>query len=72
MNDIPPLTIGAVAQRVGCRPWQIRRLFERGLLPEPPRVGAYRVVPVADLPKIIDALREAGYLPKEAEALHVG
>ncbi len=58
-----PLTLGAVAKRFGCRQWQVRRLFERGLLPEPPRVGAYRVIAEADLPAVEDALRRAGYLP---------
>jgi DNA-binding transcriptional MerR regulator len=44
MSESPYLTLGAAAQRLGCQAWQIRRLFERGLLPEPPRVGAYRVL----------------------------
>jgi hypothetical protein len=39
-------TIGALAlhfSKAGCpvSPWQIRRTIERGLLAEPPRVGAY-------------------------------
>jgi hypothetical protein len=67
MQDIPHLTTGAVARRYGCRPWQIRRLFERGLLPPAPRLGPYRVIPVSDLPKVERALREAGYLPEKAE-----
>jgi DNA-binding transcriptional MerR regulator len=62
----PPLTIGAVARRCGCPPWQIRRLFERGLLPPAPRVGAYRVIAASDLPRVEEALRAAGYLPKVA------
>jgi DNA-binding transcriptional MerR regulator len=62
----PPLTIGAIARRYGCRAWQVRRLFERGLLPPAPRVGAYRVIAAADLPQIEEALRAAGYLPKVA------
>jgi MerR HTH family regulatory protein len=60
-------TVGAVARRYGCRPWQVRRLFERGLLPPAPRVGAYRVFSAADLPRIEQALRRAGYIPQGSE-----
>jgi hypothetical protein len=59
------LTTGQIARHFGCLPWQVRRVFERGLLPEPQRIGAYRVVEAADLPKIEQALRTAGYLGKE-------
>jgi DNA-binding transcriptional MerR regulator len=62
MHDHHYLTIGAVAQRCGCPAWQVRRLFERGLLPPAPRVGAYRVIPAAELPRVKAALRAAGYL----------
>jgi hypothetical protein len=57
-------TIGAVARRYGVEPWQVRRLFERGLLPEAHRVGAYRVIAVDDLPQVEAALKAAGYLPE--------
>jgi hypothetical protein len=59
------LAIGAVARHFGLPPWKIRRLFERGFLPEPRRVGAYRVIPARDLPKIEAALRRAAYLPTQ-------
>jgi DNA-binding transcriptional MerR regulator len=72
MSESPCLTVGAVARRFGCQPWQIRRLFERGLLPQAPRVGAYRVISLTDLPRVEEALRRAGYLPQEGEASHVG
>ena len=42
--------------------WQVRRLFERGLLPPAQRVGAYRVVTAEDLHEVGEALRKAGYL----------
>jgi DNA-binding transcriptional MerR regulator len=64
MHESPVLTIGAVARLLGCRPWQLRRLYERGLLPPAPRVGAYRVIPRRELPKVEAALRQAGYLPE--------
>jgi DNA-binding transcriptional MerR regulator len=61
-----PQTLGAVAARYGVAVWQVRRLFERGLLPPAERIGAYRIVAEADLPKVEAALREAGYLEAEA------
>lgn len=64
------LTVGAVALRYGCKPWQVRRLFERGLLPPAPRIGAYRMIAVADLPRIRRALRDAGYLLKRRVKKH--
>jgi hypothetical protein len=67
MNTAPPFTLGKAASRLGCQAWQIRRLFERGILPEPGRVGAYRVIPERDLPKIKAALIEAGYLKAGCE-----
>jgi hypothetical protein len=59
---VPFLTLGTAARSLGVRTWQLRRLFERGLMPEPPRVGVYRVIAVADLPGLKAALQEAGYL----------
>ncbi len=70
MIGSPYLTIGDVAKRFGCAPWQVRRLIERNLLSEPPRIGAYRVFLVADFPKIEAALRQAGCLPESAEVTH--
>jgi hypothetical protein len=55
-------TVGGVAKRFGVAPWRVRRLFERGLLPPPSRLGLNRVVNGSDLPKIETALRDAGYL----------
>jgi DNA-binding transcriptional MerR regulator len=62
------MTMGDVAKQLGCQAWQVRRLYERNLLPPAPRVGAYRVVPVQDLPRVEKALRTAGYLPDQARA----
>lgn len=67
MKSQPFLTIGAVATRLGCQPWHVRRLFERGLLPPAVRLGVYRVVDEDDLPKIEKALRQAGYLAAEKQ-----
>jgi hypothetical protein len=44
--------------------WQIRRVYETGLLPEPElRLGTYRLIRPCDLPRLENALRRAGYLP---------
>jgi hypothetical protein len=46
--------------------WQVRRVYETGLLPEPElRLGSYRLIRPTDLPRLEDALRQAGYLPTE-------
>ena len=60
-----PLTIGQVAARFGVLAWQVRRLFESGKLPEPPRMGVYRAISPDDLPVIKRALQDAGYLKGE-------
>ena len=51
-----------VARQVGCRPWHIRRICEKGLLPEPPRVGRQRAFRPSDLPALRAALAKVGYL----------
>jgi DNA-binding transcriptional MerR regulator len=56
------LTIGTVAQHFDVAAWKVRRLYERGILPEPARVGRYRIIPANDLPRIEAALRKCGYL----------
>ena len=48
--------------------WRIRRLYELGVLDEPPRVGICRAIPASTLPEIAAALRDRGWLP-EAEVL---
>lgn len=69
MNPIRVHTLGDLARRFTCPVWAIRRLYERGLLPEPPRVGPYRVVAERDVPAVEAALRSAGYLPPASPAL---
>jgi hypothetical protein len=60
------ITIPSVARYLGVAPWQVRRLFERRLLPEPPRAGLVRLIKRSDLPVIEDLLRKVGYLSQEA------
>ncbi len=63
-----PLLIGDVAEHFGCRAWQVRRLIERGLLPEPQRLGPFRVFFPSDLPRIEQALLATGYVGQEVPA----
>jgi hypothetical protein len=56
-------TTGELARMWGAHLWQVRRLFEDRLLPEPKRrVGRYRLIPAADLPKVKAALVKRGYI----------
>lgn len=41
--------------------WKIRRLFEDGNLPEPPRVSGRRVFDQSMIPQIIQALVQRGW-----------
>ncbi len=66
MSETAMLTLGDVARRYGLRTWKVRRLYEDGRLEEPGRLGIYRVVSVADLPRIERALIDAGYLCGQA------
>jgi hypothetical protein len=51
------------ARALGVEPWQIASLYQRELIPEPPRVGPVRVLTPSDLPVLRAALEKAGYLP---------
>jgi DNA-binding transcriptional MerR regulator len=66
MSDPGVLSIGQIAEELGCEAWQVRRLFQRGLLPPAARVGPFRVATRDELPVIEKALRKAGYLPGKA------
>jgi DNA-binding transcriptional MerR regulator len=71
LNGVP-LAIGEVAKRLGVSLWQVRRLYQRGLLPPAPRVGHMRVVSEDKLPVIREALERGGYLqPADGEAASV-
>jgi hypothetical protein len=57
-----PLSVGTAARRLGVKPWMVRRIYERNLLPAPARIGQYRIIYAGDLPRLKEALRRAGYL----------
>ena len=61
------LSTPEVAEELGTVEWRVRRLYESGTLPEPPRFAGARAIPRADLPAIADALRARGWLPQAAE-----
>jgi hypothetical protein len=48
--------------------WQIDRSIVRGFLDDVRRIGRCRVFAAADQPKVVAALRAAGYLPSKTEA----
>jgi len=59
-------TTREVADLLGTSTWRVRRLYEDGTLPEPTRFATKRVIPRADIPRILDALRARGWLPSTA------
>jgi hypothetical protein len=63
-----PLSISDAAAALGVPAWQVRILFKGGTLPEPPRVGPYRVLFASDLPAIRAALEKQGCGPEVASA----
>jgi len=62
------LTTGDVGRHFGVPTWAVRRLWESSRLPEPARVGSYRVLTAADLPAVEAALVAAGYLARGGAA----
>jgi hypothetical protein len=71
MQTATQLSTRQVADLFGVPTWQIQRLFECGILPEPRRFAGKRVIAGESLPAIVDALRERGWLPREAPEAEV-
>lgn len=61
------LTLGEVADQLGCRLWQVRRLYERGLVPPAMRVRGMRVIYEEQMPAIKMELQKAGYLGEKQQ-----
>ena len=57
-------TTRELADTPGTVTWRIRRLFDDGTLPEPPRFAGKRAIPGHMIPQIIDALRARRWLPE--------
>ncbi len=60
------VSTGELGDELGCQGWKIARLFEQGVLPEPPRVAGRRVIPRSMVPQIVRALTERGILPRKS------
>lgn len=58
-------TTREVGEFLGVPEWKVRRLFQDGTLPDPGRVGLYRAIPRSWFPRIIDELRNRGWLPAD-------
>lgn len=54
---------GELGDELGCQAWKIARVFELGLVDEPPRVAGRRMIPRSMVPEIVRALEERGWLP---------
>ena len=61
-TTLPYVSIGDLADTLSVQSWRIARLFELGILPEPPRIGRRRMIPKSMIPQIVDALRSRGWL----------
>lgn len=55
------------AEFFGVDIWRIQRLFEDGTLNEPRRFAGRRVITPDMMPRIVDALRDRGWLPQSEE-----
>lgn len=56
------LSIGELADALGTQSWRIARLFELGLIDEPPRLAGRRLIPRELVPRIVELLRNRGWL----------
>lgn len=61
------LTTREVAEMLVTEEWRVRRLFEDGTLPDPPRFGRARMIPRSAIPAVVAALQATGWLPPTAE-----
>ncbi len=50
--------------------WRIQRLYSTGQIPEPPRFAGKRAIPAADIPLLVEQLRDRGLvLQSQPEAV---
>lgn len=61
-------TTRELAELLGTDTWRVRRLFESGSIPEPPRFGGKRAIPREMIPDVAIALRERGWVTAVAPA----
>ena len=65
VTTIPYVGLGELGDTLNVQSWRIARLFELGVLPEPPRLGRIRLIPKSMIPQIVDALRDRGWLSSD-------
>ncbi len=63
MNDFPYVTVGELADLLAVQSWRISRLAELGLLPDFHRAGGRRMIARTQIPAIVAALADRGWLP---------
>ncbi len=63
-------TTRQLADVLGTQEWRVRRLFELGIVREAERFGGKRVILGRQIPQIVDALRNRGWLAQEEGAPH--
>jgi len=61
------LTTRELADELGTDEWRVRRLFEDGTLPEPPRFAGKRAIPRTLIPQIAEALSARGWIKPRTE-----
>ncbi|MEQ8791764.1 MAG: hypothetical protein RIC55_36210 [Pirellulaceae bacterium] len=70
---MPPFTTRQAAEFISQREdaaiaeWQVRRLYESGDLPEPPKFGNKRLIQHDDIDRIVSAMRTRGWLSQGQE-----
>ncbi len=64
------VSTGLLGDELGVQGWRIARLFETGLVPEPPRVAGRRMIPRSMVPQIIRALEGRGWLPSRPDTFN--
>jgi hypothetical protein len=47
--------------------WQVRRVFNLGLLPQPTKAGLYRLIPASQVSEIVEIMRSRGWLAAKSE-----
>jgi hypothetical protein len=62
MKTLEYLTLGQVAEQLGCQLWKVQRLFERRICQEAGRLGKIRVVTPDQVETIRKEMVKAGYL----------
>ena len=54
-----------LADFLGVETWRVRRVFEDGTLTEPQRFAGKRAIPQSQIPAVVNALQNRGWLPQE-------